>query len=151
MGTIEFELQRVVNAPIHQVFERLADINGHNEWMPKKVSMLKRTEQTSTGAVGVGTTYVDDTTVGATPGEVAEFERPSRLVYHWWDRTKSGKTKYEGWPGYTLGAQGPDTTLVRHHAKMQTYGIYVLGRPMFKMMAKKERSTVLDALAKSFE
>ena len=151
MSTVQFELQKVVNAPIQQVFDRLADIVGHNEWMPKKGSLLKETKVTSPGPIGVGTTYLDDTSVGATPGDIAEFEPPTRLVYHWWDKTKSGKTKYEGWPGYRLEDQGDGTTLVRHDAKMQAYGVYVLMTPMFKMMAKKERGTVLEALAKSFE
>ena len=150
MSTIEFELQRVVNAPIQQVFDRLADIPGHNEWMPKKGSLLKHTELTSAGAPGVGTTYVDDTSMGKTPGDIAEFDAPTRLVYHWWDKTKSGKVKYEGWPGYSLEDQGDGTTLVRHHAVMKAYGAYNLMTPMFRMMAKKERGTVLEALAKSF-
>ncbi len=42
MGSIEFELERTVKAPIHDVFARLSDINGHNEWMPKKGSIFRQ-------------------------------------------------------------------------------------------------------------
>ena len=39
MKTIEFELERTIQAPIDQVFARLVDIDGHNEWMAEKGSM----------------------------------------------------------------------------------------------------------------
>jgi uncharacterized protein YndB with AHSA1/START domain len=151
MGIIEFELQRVVNAPADQVFDRLADINGHNDWMPAKGSIRKHSEQTSLGAPGPGTTYVDQTKLGDAPGEIEVFEPAHRLVYHWWDKAKSGRVKYEGWPAYTLEEQPDGTTLVRHDARMQTYGMYNLAGPMFRRVAKKERSVTLEALAKSFE
>ena len=104
MGVIEFELTRTVHAGIQDVFARLADIDGHNDWMPKKGSMLRRTRQTSPGAPALGTTYLDETSAGPTPGEIAEFQPPHTLVYHWWDRSKAGKLKLEGWPAYRLEA-----------------------------------------------
>jgi len=33
MKPIEFELERTIRAPIHQVFARLVDLEGHNAWM----------------------------------------------------------------------------------------------------------------------
>ena len=33
MKPIEFELERTIRAPIDQVFARLVDIEGHNDWM----------------------------------------------------------------------------------------------------------------------
>ena len=152
MKTIEFELQRVVNAPAQQVFDRLADINGHNDWMPSKGSIRKHSEQTSPGVPSQGTTYVDQTTMGDAPGEIEVFEPASRLVYHWWDKAKCGKVKGEGWPAYSLEEQPDGSTLVRHDARVHTYGIYTLPVPMFifRRMALKERSVTLEALAKSF-
>ena len=61
VGIIEFEVVRSIGAPIEQVFARLADIEGHNDWMPKKGTMLKRSIQTSPGEAQVGTTYIDET------------------------------------------------------------------------------------------
>ncbi|WP_183407040.1 SRPBCC family protein [Nocardioides marmorisolisilvae] len=151
MGIIEFELQKVVNAPADQVFTRLADINGHNDWMPAKGSIRKHSEQTSPGAPGPGTTYVDQTKMGEAPGEIEVFEPSRRLVYHWWDQGRGGRLKYEGWPAYTLEEQADGTTLVRHDARIQTYGIYNLAVPMFRVMAKKERTVTLGALAASFD
>jgi uncharacterized protein YndB with AHSA1/START domain len=150
MGVIEFELTRTVDAGIQDVFARLADIDGHNEWMPQKGSMLRRTRQTSAGAPALGTTYLDETSYGPTPGEIAEFEPPHTLVYHWWDRSKAGRLKLEGWPSYRLEASDGNSTLVRHHAKMRTYGMYRLATPLLRRIAKKERTATLEALAASF-
>lgn len=151
MGVVEFELERVVRAPIEEVFARLADIEGHNDWMPAKGSILRRTRLTSQGEVGLGTTYLDDTRVGPTPGEVVEFERPHTLVYHWWDRTRSGRLNAEGWPGYSLEATGEGSTLVRHHARMVTHGFYRVATPVLRRIALRERTATLKALAASFD
>src|SRR5215203_6138759 len=61
MGVIEFECERTIKAPVEEVFARLADINGHNDWMPQKGSILRHTRQTSPGEPAVGTTFLDDT------------------------------------------------------------------------------------------
>lgn len=144
-------LERTIGAPVDAVFARLADIEGHNEWMPDRGSILKRTEQTSPGPAGVGTTYVDRTSVGETPGEIVEFDAPRRLVYHWWDRSRSGRTKVEGWPGYSLEAVDEQTTLVRHDARLQTYGRYRLVTPVLRRIAVRERTATLAALQASFD
>ena len=151
MGVVEFELERTIHAPIEQVFARLADIAGHNDWMPKKGSILGHTEQTSPGEPTLGTTYLDETSYGPTPGEIVEFQPPHTLVYHWWDSSSGGKLKVEGWPGYSLAVDGPGTTVVRHHARMQTYGIYRLATPVFRRIALKERTATIEALKASFE
>jgi uncharacterized protein YndB with AHSA1/START domain len=150
MGVIEFEIERSIAAPIQDVFARLADIEGHNEWMPSKGSILARTQQTSPGTPGLGTTYLDKTSFGSTPGEIVEFEPPHLLVYHWWNRSGGGRLQTEGWPGYRLVAHGDDETLVRHHAKLVTYGLYRAAGPMLGRVAKRERTATMEALAASF-
>jgi uncharacterized protein YndB with AHSA1/START domain len=151
MGDIEFELRRAVRAPIGDVFARLADIGGHNEWMPRRGSILRETRQTSPGPVGVGTTYEDRTRTGTMPGDVAEYEPPHRIVYHWWDASRSGKVRMEGWPGYTLEPLGDDETLVRHDARLRAYGVYTLGTPLLRLLARRERNATIDALVRSFD
>ncbi len=73
------------------------------------------------------------------------------MVHHWWDRTRSGRLKAEGWPGYSLQSVSDGTTLVRHHAKMHTYGLSRLATPMFRRIALKERTATMEALKASFE
>lgn len=151
MAAIEFELERTIDAPIEHVFARLTDINGYNEWMPKTGSILTHTEQTSPGEPSVGTTFVDDTRYGRTPGEIVEYDPPSRVVFHWWDKGRNGRVKTEGWPGYALEAVDSHTTRVRHHAEMHAYGLYSLGMPLWRRVALRERSITVEALKASFE
>lgn len=151
MKAVEFELERTIQAPIDQVFARLVDIDGQDAWMTGMGSMLKHTRQTSPGEPTVGATYIDETTRGPLPGEIVELEAPRKLVYHWWDKSKKGKLKYEGWPSYTLEPSGKNGTLVRHHAKLATYGMYRLASPIFRRFAVRERTATIDALKASFE
>jgi uncharacterized protein YndB with AHSA1/START domain len=151
MAEVELEIQRTVPAPVAEVFARLADIEGHNRWVPGKGSIFRSSRQTSPGPVGVGTTFEDDTRLGRTPGEVVEHAAPHRIVYHWWDATSSGRIKMEGWPGYTLEAVGERETLVRHDARLRANGIYALGKPLLRVLARRERTATLEALVRSFE
>jgi uncharacterized protein YndB with AHSA1/START domain len=150
MGVIEFEIERLISAPIEHVFARLADIEGHNDWMPKKGSILGRTQQTSPGEPGLGTTYLDTTSFGATPGKIAQFGPPQTLIYHWWNRSKGGRLLVEGWPGYSLTSTADDCTLVRHHAKVITYGVYRGATPVLRRVAVRERTATMEALTASF-
>ena len=151
MKSIEFDIERTIRAPIEEVFARLVDIDGYNEWMAAKGSMLKRTRQTSPGVPSVGTTFVDETSQGALPGEIVELEAPNKVVFHWWEKSKSGKLKFEGWPGYSLRGSAQNETMVRHHAKLNVYGIYGLAAPIFRRLAVRERTVTVDSLKASFE
>lgn len=150
MGVIELEVERLVRAPIQDVFARLADIEGHNDWMPARGSILRRTQQTSPGDPGLGTTYLDTTAFGPTPGEISQFEPPHTLVYHWWNRSRGGRLQVEGWPGYELTV-ADDGTLVRHHARMVTHGLYRLATPVLRRIATRERTATMEALTASFD
>ncbi|WP_416955183.1 SRPBCC family protein [Nocardioides sp. T5] len=150
MSDVEFEIQRTVAAPIGEVFARLADIEGHNTWVPGRGSILRGTRQTSPGPVTAGTTYEDRTRMGTMPGEIAELDAPNRIVYHWWDRGSSGKTRMEGWPGYTLEAVGERETRVRHDVRLRANGIRALGTPVLRIIAHRERTATMDALVRSF-
>lgn len=151
MGVVEFELVRVIEAPVEEVFDRIADIGGYADWMPKRGSLLRRTRQTSPGPIGQGATYFDETSAGDTPGDVAEFVRPTDIVFHWWDAASSGKLKAEGWPGYCLAAVGDRSTEVCHRARLRTYGLTRLLTPVYRWLARRERTVVLEALKASFE
>ena len=151
MKPIEFELERTIAAPIDQVFARLVDIDGYNTWMASTGTMLKSTRMTSPGAPAVGSTFVDETSQGPMPGEIVEMDAPHTVVFHWWEKSRSGKLKFEGWPGYRLQPAGDAETLVRHRARLVPYGVWRLGTPILRRFAIKERTTTIDALAASFE
>ncbi|WP_109471633.1 hypothetical protein [Ornithinimicrobium cavernae] len=151
MRPIEFEIERTIRAPIDLVFARLVDIDGHNDWMAGTGSMLKHTRQTSPGEPRVGTTFVDETTQGTTPGEIVELEAPHTIVFHWWDRSRSGRLTFEGWPSYHLESSGDNETLVRHRGKLVSYGVWRLGTPLWRRLAVRERTITVDALKASFE
>ena len=151
MKPIEFELDRTIGAPIGQVFARLVDIERHNDWLANTGSMLKHTRQTSSGEPAVGTTFVDETTHGTVPGEIVEMDLPRTVVYHWWEKSRSGKLKYEGWPSYHLEPSGDNETRVRHRGKLVPYGLWRLGTPILRRLAVKERTITIDALKASFE
>jgi uncharacterized protein YndB with AHSA1/START domain len=151
MKPIEFELERTIRAPIDQVFVRLADIEGHNDWMAGTKSMLRHTRQTSPGEPAVGTTFVDETSQGPMPGEIAELAAPHTIVFHWWEKSKSGRLKFEGWPSYHLQSVGDGETLVRHRAKLVPYGMWRLAAPVLRRFAVRERTITVDALKASFE
>lgn len=151
MSTFTFEIVRTVPAPLEQVFARIIDIEGYNDWMPKRGTLMKETHQTSPGEPAVGTTYVDDARFGSNlPGEIAELEALYKVVYHWWDKSRGGKLRSEGWPGFTLEEAGPDQTLVRHHATLKVYGIQRMAMPIFRRLALRERTVTLEALVESF-
>ncbi len=150
MGDAELSLERMVKAPISAVFERLADIESINEWQPPQGSIRRGSRQTSPGPVGLGTTYEDSTLFGKASGEVSAFDRPRELEFHWWQKAPWGAMLAEGWPRYTLEAVGESETLVRHHARLRTYGVYAPAAQVLKRIAIRERIAVLDALAASF-
>jgi len=82
--------------------------------------------------------------------EITQFERPTRLVYRWWDLGRNGRMRMEGWPGYTLEPQDDRMTLVRHHARMAAYGMQRLAMPLFRWLAVRERTATINALLASF-
>jgi uncharacterized protein YndB with AHSA1/START domain len=151
MKPIVVDLERTIRAPIDQVFARLVDFEGYDEWMAGTGSMLKQTRQTSPGDPSVGTTFVDETSQGPVPGEIVEMEAPHTVVFHWWEESRSGKLKFEGWPSYHLQASGDSATLVRHRGTLMSYGVWRLGRPIWRRFAVKERTITVDALKASFE
>ena len=59
--------------------------------------------------------------------------------------------KLEGWPSYRLEPVGENETLVRHHARLAAYGVWALGRPIWRRFAVTERTITVDALKASFE
>lgn len=85
------------------------------------------------------------------PGEIVEMEAPRTVVFHWWEKSTSGRLTFEGWPRYHLEPSGDDETLVRHRGRLVSHGVWRLGTPLWRRFAIKERTITVDALKASFE
>ena len=151
MKPIEFELERTIRAPIDQVFARLVDIEGHNDWMADTGSMLRRTRQTSPGRAH----RRDDVRRRDEPGPHARGDRRDGVAAH--DRlplvgeVEVGQAQVRGLAELLPAAVGDTETLVRHRAKLVSYGVWRLGTPIWRRFAVKERTITVDALKASFE
>lgn len=146
---IRVEIHETIARPIEDVFERLVDIPGYAEWMPDD-GLFVTCSKDSDGPVGVGTTYTDETRLGTARGEIAEFERPNRVVFHYTARLL-GMTALEGWPGYELERDGEGGTRVHHLAEARAYGPFKLARPLLRRLARRERQRTVNALKESLE
>jgi uncharacterized protein YndB with AHSA1/START domain len=146
---IRVEIHETVDRPIEEVFERLIDIDAYPDWMPGD-GLLVTCRQTSEGPMGEGTEYVDTTRLGTVKGEVVEFERPTRVVFHYVAKV-FGRTMMHGWPGYTLEPDGQGGTRVHHVAEGRLQGLFKLLHPLIQRCATAERRRTVDALKMSLE
>ena len=66
---VRFESRTVIQGPVSEVFERLADLAGYGGWM-HRTGLFRECSLTSEVPVRRGTTYVDSTRMGTFDGEV---------------------------------------------------------------------------------
>lgn len=146
--TIAFEIETSIESPIDDVFERIVNISNYSDWLPD-TGLFIRTEQHENGAVTLGTTYTDETTVGTWHGEVVEFEEPHSVVFRhqlqWF-----GIPVMETRPAYRLQPCA-GATKVYHRAEGELYGIFKLMKSRAREMARAERQRTLSALKESFQ
>ena len=145
---IRVELDTVMASPIDDVFGRLIDLADYARWMPKR-GLFIRSVQTSTGPVGVGTTYDDRGWMGTFRGQVEEYHPPTRVVFREQLRWL-GVPIMEARPAYDLAAI-PTGTEVRHTAEGRLFGIFRLMAPVVAWLARGERARTLRALKESLE
>jgi uncharacterized protein YndB with AHSA1/START domain len=145
---IRVEIDTTIKHPVEEVFERLANINEYSTWMPKSGIFIK-SEQTSAGPLGKGTTYYDQGRMGTFQGEVSDFERPTKVAYRETLRWL-GMRVMEARAVYQLKAIDGGT-MVHHVAEGQLYGIFKLMQPMTVVIARGERNRTVNALKKSLE
>ncbi|HET8662920.1 MAG TPA: SRPBCC family protein [Nocardioides sp.] len=145
---VRFESQVVIQRPLGEVFERLADLEAYAGWM-HRTGLFRRCRLTSEPPVHAGTTYVDSTRMGAFRGEVTEFEPPKKLAFR---ETLSwfGSPMSQARPGYALEGD-ENSTVVHHVAEGELYGLMRLMKPAAAWMANRERSSTLRSLERSFE
>jgi hypothetical protein len=79
------------------------------------------------------------------------MEAPHTVVYHRWEKSKTGKLGVEGWSSYHLEPAADNETRVRHRGKLVSCSVWLLGAPILRRLAAKERTITVDALKASFE
>ena len=113
-----FEATTVIDRPIEEVFDFLADGTNDPKFSPRVLEIRKSTD----GPVGVGTRYastVKDAGVKTNREfEVTEFERPTKI--RWAERSKNQITASEG--GYDLAPDGSGTR-VKLYNVLEGHGI----------------------------
>ena len=138
----------MIQRPIGEVFERLADLPGYGGWM-HRTGLFRKCRPTSVGPTRQGTTYVDSTRMGRFDGEVTEFLPPTRIAFRetlrWF-----GSPMTQARPEYSL--EGDESgTIVHHVAVGELYGWMRLIKPAAAWMANRERSRTLSSLKRSLE
>jgi uncharacterized protein YndB with AHSA1/START domain len=145
---IRFESRTVIQRPINEVFERLADLPGYRGWM-HRTGLFRRVRDDVDVPIREGTTYVDSTRMGSFRGEVTEFVPPTRLAFretlHWF-----GSPMTQARPAYELEGDG-SSTVVHHVAIGELYGWMRLMKPAAAWLANVERSRTLRSLKRSLE
>jgi len=147
-STIRYESRTTIDAPIGDVFARLADLEGYRSWM-HRTGLFRRSGQTSDGPLGEGTAYFDASRMGTFRGEVTDFQPPSRIAFRetlrWF-----GSDLMEARPEFSLEAD-QDRTIVHHVAEGELFGVMRLMKPVATLMAKSERGRTLESLRRSLE
>ena len=128
----QFEVTTVIDRPIEEVFDFLADGTNDPKFSPRVLEIAKTTD----GPVGVGTVYkstVKDAGMKTNREfEITEFERPTRL--RWAERSKNQITATEG--GYDLAPEGSGTRVTLHNV-LEGHGIGKLLTPLALRAARK--------------
>ena len=145
---VRFESHTVIQRPVSEVFERLADLPGYGGWM-HRTGLFRGCRLTSELPIRQGTTYVDSTRMGAFDGEVTEFVPSTRIAFRetlrWF-----GSPMTEARPEYSLEGDG-SATAVHHVAVGELYGWMRFMKPAAALLANLERSRTLRSLKRSLE
>ena len=128
-----FETTVVIDRPIEEVFDFLADGTNDPKFSPRVLEISKTTD----GPPGVGTVYastVKDAGV-KTKREIklTEFERPTRI--RWTEVSKNIITATEG--GYDLAPEGDGKTRLSFHNALEGHGLGKLFTPLALRSARK--------------
>ena len=144
---IDLAFERTIPASPAEVFARLADLVGYEDWLSDD-STSSGCTRTSAGPIGRGSTYLDRTKMGTMVGEVTEHDPPALLEFRQ-RLTKFGIPVFEATQTNELSAC-KGGTLLRHRFKATTFGPFRLVERVAAKQANAERVRVLGALHQSF-
>jgi hypothetical protein len=128
----QWETTVLIERPIEEVFDFLADGQNDKKFSPRVLEILKKTD----GPPGVGTIYasrVKDAGMKTDREfELTEFERPTRI--RWAEISKNLITASEG--GYDLAPRGDSTELTVHNT-LEGHGLGKLLEPLALRTTRK--------------
>ena len=144
---IELAFERTIPASPAEVFARLADLVGYEDWLSDD-STSSGCTLTSAGTIGRGSTYLDRTKMGTMVGEITEHDPPELLEFRQ-RLTRFGIAVFEATQTNELSACN-DGTLLRHRFKATMFGPFRLTERAAVKQTIAERERVLGALHRSF-
>jgi len=144
---IDLAFERTIPASPAEVFARLADLVGYEDWLSDD-STSSGCTRTSAGPIGRGSTYLDRTKMGTMVGEITQHDPPALLEFRQ-RLTRFGIPVFEATQTNELSACSGGT-LLRHRFEATTFGPFRLMERVAAKQATAERMRVLGALHQSF-
>jgi carbon monoxide dehydrogenase subunit G len=142
----QFETTVVIDRPIEEVFDFLADGTNDPKFSPRVLEIAKTTDEPP----GVGTVYASTVKDAGmkTKREIklTEFERPTKI--RWTEVSKNLITAPEG--GYDLAPEGNGTRLSFHNA-LEGHGLGKLFTPGALWAARRNADAFGQAIKRAVE
>lgn len=145
--SVRVDIEESIDRPVEEVFDRLADIDGYPDWLPRAGIYRGGGLVDPHESVGNGTEFYDDTIFGRFRGRVTVFEPPDRIEFHQTLRL-GGARLFDSLPGYELESTD-EGTRVHHYGEARPHGPLRLLEPLFRAIARRERKRVIDELSDS--
>jgi carbon monoxide dehydrogenase subunit G len=141
-----FEGTAVIERPIEEVFDFLADGENDPKFSPRVLEIRKTTD----GPAGAGTVYASTVKDAGFKTkrefELTEFERPARI--RWTERSKNLITVPEG--GYDLAREGNGTRLTVFNT-FEGHGLGKLMLPLALRSARKGADDFAQSIKRAVE
>jgi hypothetical protein len=135
------ELKCVVNRPVEEVFDFLADIRNEAAWNPRVV----RIEKTSEGPIGAGTAFHGlYKGIGPLHTELVEYERPRRLSF----RSSGPRMRIAG--TFILSVvEGKSNVAL--NADLEPQGLFRVLAPLMTPLIKRQNAAAAIRLKEALE
>jgi hypothetical protein len=135
------EMECVVNRPVEEVFDFLADVRNEAAWNPRVV----RIDKTSDGSIGAGTTFYGlYKGIGALRTELVAYERPERLSFR-----SSGPRMRIGGQFALSAVQGKSSVTL--NADLKPQGLFRLLAPLMAPLIKRQNAAAATRLKQTLE
>jgi hypothetical protein len=139
--TMKGELQTVVQRPVEEVFDFLADIRNETRWNPRII----RIDKTSPGPLGAGATFEGRYQgLGTLRTQLVEYERPTRLSF----RSAGPRMRIAG--TFMLSPVGNETSIALR-ANLEPQGIFKLLAPLMGPVIQRQNRAAAVRLKQALE